>query len=195
MNSNNLTVSTSHVFGFDNPYQLIDKIIGTTISRSSLILAIAFLIPTFTAVTMNGLDLFLTKWVWDFPMHLIWIGFVLLLDWGTKGYVEWKKKNYQTRLALRIIPIAIFHVFMIIALHGGGLMIKDMPGLSSGATVYDVFKHSVMFLVFILNFGSAVSNAVKGGLLKHKVATYIASHIDNYKMNVIPKPELKPENL
>lgn len=175
----NTNYSIANEMGFENLNEFIITAFGWYAKK--------WLIKGMMALTLC-LTVFaqLNTWVDNFiysPAPMLWtlLG-VILLDWFSAALPAFLKKEFEIKKALRIIPIAIFHVAILSLLYQA-----EKASANDIDFFYKTLRLGFANFAFLLYLLSATSNAGRHGYIKGKLVDYITEYIDRKKKMLLEK--------
>lgn len=171
----------NHIMGFSSMGEFGSNVKGTIIKSDfhyAKLIGFSLALASITSVlTMY----FIKDYVWDFPAHIVMVVVVLCLDWLAAVGFAWQKGQFQTRLAVRIVPVLMSHILLMVLLHAISNYIRDTPVFASASLPFDIIKRGAVFLILVTNGLSALSNAGRAGWIKSSIVRYITDKVDAFK--------------
>jgi len=159
------------------------NILESAFGRDKLMFLLKLVVPL---IIITSVLQYLYNWYNTYiePIYFIWfmVG-SLIFDWVTGTLPAWKTNKWETRKALKIIPILFIHLFVIVFLQSLAIRIEkvtEVPELSS--TLIGLVTGGTLFVIFV-SLVSGLSNAARAGWMKGKVAEYFINKIDRNKLN------------
>ena len=165
--------------GLKSPYDLFATMFKVTQVRMARIINLSILI-TMLLIFIPALE----EWVWSPFWTLILLMGVIVLDFITAVAANWEEK-FKTEKAIKV-PIVMFSSVLLLAILNslGKVMVAFEMNEIFNPVAFDYLAKSVYFLLFSINFLSALKHMSNLGILPKAVVKFVAKFIDIHKNKI-----------